>query len=221
MYCSNCGREVENNAKFCSNCGQPISKGTFCSNCGAPNAANAEVCARCGTRLFKAEGTSPSHSTAPPPQSTEAPPKPAPPPPQEAPPPVTASIIQPETKPKAKQPVPPPPQEAPPQAPASIIQPETQPKAKPAAGKTGNSPKSKVFAAILALIFGQLGLHRLYAGRKLTTILQLVLTIAGYVTIIYSIVGYFILGAAGIWILIDFLLIQAGKFKDGAGLIIK
>jgi uncharacterized membrane protein len=45
------------------------------------------------------------------------------------------------------------------------------------------------------------------------------LTIIGYVTI-FVVVGYFLLSAVGIWVLIDFIMILMGKFKDKNGLLI-
>jgi hypothetical protein len=47
------------------------------------------------------------------------------------------------------------------------------------------------------------------------------LTVAGYVTVIFSVIGYAVLGIMGAWVLIDFILILAGKFKDGKGLHIR
>jgi len=75
--------------------------------------------------------------------------------------------------------------------------------------------------AILALLFGQLGIHRFYVGKKWTAIIQLILAIIGYVVIISSMAGYLFLGVLGLWILIDFIIILSGKFKDGKGLYIR
>jgi TM2 domain-containing membrane protein YozV/DNA-directed RNA polymerase subunit RPC12/RpoP len=175
MYCSNCGKPVEDTAKFCKNCGQPVGHGTYCSNCGAQNNSLAEICINCGARLAQLQSTSPPTA----PQYT-------PPAPQQA-------------KPKASK----------------------QPVVPPAVNTTDKSKKSRVFAAILALLLGQLGLHRFYAGKKRTGAVQLLLTVAGYVTVIFSVIGYAVLGIMGAWVLIDFILILAGKFKDGKGLHIR
>jgi TM2 domain-containing membrane protein YozV len=83
----------------------------------------------------------------------------------------------------------------------------------------GVSPKSKMTAALLAFFLGSLGIHRFYAGKTGTGIVLLLLTIIGYVTI-FVVVGYFLLSAVGIWVLIDFIMILMGKFKDKNGLLI-
>ena len=51
MYCRNCGKEVENNAKFCHNCGQPVNSGTLCPACGATTNPQAMYCVKCGASL--------------------------------------------------------------------------------------------------------------------------------------------------------------------------
>jgi TM2 domain-containing membrane protein YozV len=139
MFCSNCGKENPNTAKFCAGCGKPIAEAA------APAAAPAQQ-----TII----------NMAPPPQAAYA-------------------------------------------APAA----------------TGISPKSKTAAALLAFFLGQLGIHRFYAGKVGTGIVMLLLTIIGYATIAF-VVGFFVLAAVGIWILVDFIMILMGKFKDKNGLLI-
>jgi TM2 domain-containing membrane protein YozV len=60
------------------------------------------------------------------------------------------------------------------------------------------SPKSRLAAALLAFFLGGLGIHRFYVGKIGTGIL-----------IIVTIGGFF-----GIWVLIDFIMILIGAFKD-------
>lgn len=60
------------------------------------------------------------------------------------------------------------------------------------------SPKSRMAAALLAFFLGSLGIHRFYVGKIGTGIL-----------IIVTIGGFF-----GIWVLIDFIMILVGSFKD-------
>lgn len=73
---------------------------------------------------------------------------------------------------------------------------------KPAVDEYGNpvSPKSRLAAALLAFFLGGLGVHRFYVGKIWTGIL-IILTIGGFF---------------GIWVLIDFIRILMGSFKDKA-----
>ena len=59
------------------------------------------------------------------------------------------------------------------------------------------SPKSRLAAALLAWFLGFLGIHRFYVGKVGTGILMIVT-----------------LGGLGIWVLIDFIIILLGSFKD-------
>ncbi len=62
------------------------------------------------------------------------------------------------------------------------------------------SPKSRLAAAILAWFLGVIGVHRFYVGKVGTGILM-ILT----------------LGGLGIWVIIDFVLIVIGSFRDKEG----
>lgn len=66
------------------------------------------------------------------------------------------------------------------------------------------SDKSKMAAALLCFFLGGLGVHRFYVG-KIGTGIVMLLT----------------LGAAGIWTLIDLIMILCGNFKDKYGLLLK
>ena len=102
----------------------------------------------------------------------------------------------------------------------TIINMAPPPQAAPAAPvAAGVSPKSKTAAALLAFFLGQLEIHRFYVGKVGTGIVMLLLTIIGYATIAF-VVGFFVLAAVGIWILVDFIMILMGKFKDKNGLLI-
>ena len=59
------------------------------------------------------------------------------------------------------------------------------------------SPRSRAIAAILAWFLGVIGIHRFYVGKVGTGILMI-----------------FTLGGLGIWVLIDFILILVGSFRD-------
>lgn len=78
------------------------------------------------------------------------------------------------------------------------------------------SSRNYVVAILLAFFLGGLGAHRFYAGKIGSGIAQLVLTIIGWITAIF-VIGFFIIFAVGIWVLIDFIMIILGKFEDGDG----
>ncbi len=124
-----------------------------------------------------------------PPSSTSVPPPP--PPPVAAPTPPPAAPATPPTP----QPTPPVPQPAPP-APGGVAM---YPNGKPMLDAEGRpaSPKSRLAAALLAWFLGVFGVHRFYVGKVGTGILM-ILT----------------LGGLGIWVLIDFIIILMGSFKD-------
>jgi TM2 domain-containing membrane protein YozV len=81
----------------------------------------------------------------------------------------------------------------------------------------GISPKSRLATALFAFFLGEFGAHRFYIGKTGSAILMLVLTIVG-IPLCLVFVGFFIIGAVGIWALIDFILAVAGMMKDSKGL---
>ncbi len=66
------------------------------------------------------------------------------------------------------------------------------------------SEKGFVPTLLLCFFLGPLGVHRFYVGKIGTGILQL-----------------FTLGGLGIWVLVDFIIIATGSFRDKQGLLIK
>jgi TM2 domain-containing membrane protein YozV len=66
------------------------------------------------------------------------------------------------------------------------------------------SPKNRIVALILAILFGGLGVHRFYVGKVGTGILMLI-TIGGF----------------GIWWIVDIIMIAVGSFTDKAGFFVK
>jgi TM2 domain-containing membrane protein YozV len=71
-------------------------------------------------------------------------------------------------------------------------------------GAGGLSDKGFVPMILLCFFLGALGVHRFYAGKVGTGLLQLVT-----------------FGGLGIWTMIDFIMIVTGNFKDGEGRPIK
>jgi TM2 domain-containing membrane protein YozV len=80
----------------------------------------------------------------------------------------------------------------------------------------GISPKSRLITLILLILVGQLGVHRFYVGKVGTGIVQLLLTIVGYATIVL-VLGFIPLTAMWIWLVIDLIMLLVGKFKDSHG----
>ena len=52
MFCTTCGKNVEERAAVCLGCGcPPLAGRAFCWNCGKPTDAHAVVCVGCGAAL--------------------------------------------------------------------------------------------------------------------------------------------------------------------------
>jgi TM2 domain-containing membrane protein YozV len=64
-----------------------------------------------------------------------------------------------------------------------------------------SSDKKRLVALLLCFFLGVLGIHRFYVGKVGSGILQIIT-----------------LGGFGIWVLIDFIMIICGSFKDKEGL---
>ena len=94
----------------------------------------------------------------------------------------------------------------------------------PAAGAgVGISPKSRLAATLLCAIpalFGICGIHRLYIGKIGTGVTMIILSVVAWITV-WFIVGIPIFVAVGIWTIVDFAFIVAGRTKDSQGLSIE
>ena len=86
--------------------------------------------------------------------------------------------------------------------------------------QAAKSPYSFVAALLLCFFLGGFGAHRFYVGKTGTAIAQLLLTI---IVVVLSIilVGYFLVAAVGIWVLVDLIMIIIGSFTDKNGLPVK
>ena len=78
------------------------------------------------------------------------------------------------------------------------------------------SDKSKLAAGLLQIFLGQFGVGRFYLGDNKTAIIQLSLTIVGYILAIV-IVGIFIILGVAIWALIDGIMMLTGSVRDQYG----
>lgn len=66
------------------------------------------------------------------------------------------------------------------------------------------SPKSRTALVVFATFLGGFGAHRFYAGKKVSAIIMLLLTLS-----------FFGIAISGIWAFIDWILCLAGVFRDG------
>jgi TM2 domain-containing protein len=90
------------------------------------------------------------------------------------------------------------PQAQPPPQPSAT--PPPQPPAAPVAPPATVSDRKRLVALLLCFFLGILSVHRFYVGKIGTAILQIVT-----------------FGGLGIWLLVDFILILVGAFKDKQG----
>jgi TM2 domain-containing membrane protein YozV len=70
----------------------------------------------------------------------------------------------------------------------------------PPTQESAESDKKRLVALLLCFFFGLLSVHRFYVGKVGTALLQIVT-----------------FGGLGFWLLIDFILILVGAFKDKQG----
>ena len=110
---------------------------------------------------------------------------------------------------KVSPPPPGPPQAAPAPSPVPTTPPETPYAGTPQA-IDGYSPRSKVVAGVLGILFGGLGVHRFYLGYVGIGILQILVTFLGLMICI---------GPVGaVWGFVEGILCLTGSFRDVDGL---
>lgn len=83
----------------------------------------------------------------------------------------------------------------------------------------GVSEKNWIATLLLCFFLGSFGIHHFYAGKVGLGITQLLLTIVGFITAVFG--GFVLNIAVGIWVLVDFIMIIVGSFKDKEGNLIK
>ena len=99
-------------------------------------------------------------------------------------------------------------------------------KSEPAQYTPSESPKSRLVAALLAFFLGEFGAHRFYAGKTASAIWQIIFGFSFLIGLICMAVDcpeagivFFILGLVwAVWVLVDFITILCGSFKDKNGL---
>ena len=80
---------------------------------------------------------------------------------------------------------------------------------------TDPNAKSKMAAGLLGIFLGQWGVHNFYLGYTGKAVAQLLLSIFGYI-LLFVVVGFFMLAAAGIWGLIEGIMILSGSINTDA-----
>ena len=80
---------------------------------------------------------------------------------------------------------------------------------------SNSNAKSKMAAGLLGIFLGQFGVHNFYLGYTGKAVTQLLLTIFGYILAIF-VVGIFMVAAAGIWGLVEGIMILSGSINTDA-----
>ncbi len=82
------------------------------------------------------------------------------------------------------------------------------------AEKPPRGGKDQIIALLLCFFLGYLGIHSFYLGNTTKGIIQLVMFLVGWLTF-FLFIGYIILVALGIWVLVDFIRIIIGDLGPG------
>lgn len=75
-------------------------------------------------------------------------------------------------------------------------------------------PKSMIVAAILAFFLGTLGVHNFYLGYTRNAVIQLSMTIIGWILSVV-IIGFIPLFIVGVWVFIEFVMILMRNGRYG------
>ena len=78
------------------------------------------------------------------------------------------------------------------------------------------SDKSRLAAGLLQIFLGGCGAGRFYIGSNRIAIAQVVLLVLGWITT-FILIGFVVLLALGIWVLIDAIMMLTGGVRDSAG----
>ena len=84
-----------------------------------------------------------------------------------------------------------------------------------------SSAKSKIAAGLLALFFGNLGVHNFYLGYTGKAVTQLLLTILG-IPLVFVLIGFPMVVGSAIWAFVEAIMIFTGSInKDANGNLLK
>ena len=90
-----------------------------------------------------------------------------------------------------------------------------------ALAQQGGGQKSKLAAGLLGIFLGGFGVHNFYLGYIGKAVGQLILNILGILLAVF-VVGFFLSAAAGIWGLVEGIMILTGSIsKDAKGIPLK
>ena len=98
---------------------------------------------------------------------------------------------------------------------ATAQQPEVKETVNTGSSSSNPNAKSKIAAGLLGIFLGQFGVHNFYLGYTGKAVTQLLLTIFGYILAIF-VVGIFMVAAAGIWGLVEGIMILSGSINTDA-----
>ena len=82
------------------------------------------------------------------------------------------------------------------------------------------SDKSKIAAGLLQIFLGTFGVGRFYTGHTNLAVIQLSLTLVGFITA-FLVVGVFVIIGVQVWVLIDGIMLLSGRETDARGLLLR
>lgn len=194
QFCGWCGRETIPGGAACTSCGAPGGQGVaFCRYCGRILTPGAVTCPNCNTAVPQPRQQTYAYTGQNPPQGT----------------------VPPQVHAPSQRAVPPqgyvPPQNV------YASQPPVYGAPSPYGAYPPGVQKNKVVAGLLGIFLGGLGVHNFYLGYTSKAIVQLVITIAGYL-LFFLVLPPLAACAMGIWGFVEGILILTGRIAvDGHG----
>ncbi len=210
MYCKNCGLVLNAGDNVCTNCGTPVGQGAnYCGDCGTQASADSNVCIACGKPIHTVvleKNEQPVVNTEPDPNQNQYqdPNQYQAPSPYQNPDPNQNQYQNPNMN--------------------QYQNPNMNQYQNPNMNQFQNQgvpggyvQKSKIAAGLLGIFLGEFGIHNFYLGYTTKAIVQLSLTILGWILTCIVIGGFLVAGMA-IWGLVEGIFILTGKINvDGHG----